>query len=200
MKQHLSILAILLSLATASAQAQGPTATTLESNGRYSQNQMIVLLKSCAPRAALNTMLAVATTESDFHPYAISINSPQKIASSIGLNNQAIELARQPNSKREAILWMRWLLQHHISVSVGLLQVSTDNAARFHLKPEQLFDPCTNIAVGASLLAEAYAAQVQAVPNDPDALLHALSIYNSGTANFGFYNGYVDHILKNAKP
>jgi len=157
MKKHLFILAILLSVAAASAQAQDSTATYLESNVRYSQNQMIVLLKSCAPHAALNTMLAVATTESDFHPYAIS-------------------------------------------VSVGLLQVSTENADRFHLKPEQLFDPCTNIAVGANLLAEAYAAQVQAAPYDPDALLHALSVYNSGTANFGFYNGYVDRILKNAKP
>ena len=85
-------------------------------------------------------MLAVATTESDFHPYAISVNRPQQIASSIGLNNQAIELARQPNSKLEAILWMRWLLRHRISVSVGLLQVSTENAARFHLNPEQLLD------------------------------------------------------------
>ena len=200
MKKHLSILAILFSVAAASAQVQDPTAMYLESNVRYSQNQMIVLLKSCAPHAALNTMLAVATTESDFHPYAISVNRPQQIATSIGLNNQAIELARQPNSKLEAILWMRWLLRHHISVSVGLLQVSTENAARFHLNPEQLFDPCTNIAVGANLLAEAYAAQVRAAPYDPDALLHALSVYNSGTANFGFYNGYVDRILKNAKP
>ena len=200
MKQHLSILATLLSVAAVSAQAQGPTATFPESNGRYSQSQMIVLLKSCAPHAALNTMLAVATTESDFHPYAISVNRPQQIARMVGLNNHAIELARQPNSKHEAVLWMRWLLQHRISVSVGLLQVSTENAAQFHLKPEQLFDPCTNIAVGANLLAEAYAAQVQAAPNDPDALLHALSIYNSGTANFGFYNGYVDRILKNAMP
>ena len=200
MKKHLSILAILFSVAAASAQAQDSTATYLESNVRYSQNQMIVLLKSCAPHAALNTMLAVATTESDFHPYAISVNRPQQIASSIGLNNQAIELARQPNSKLEAILWMRWLLRHRISVSVGLLQVSTENAARFHLNPEQLFDPCTNIAVGANLLAEAYAAQVQAAPYDPDALLHALSVYNSGNAKLGFYNGYVDRILKNAMP
>jgi type IV secretion system protein VirB1 len=200
MKRLLSILAILLSVAAASAVAQGPAATFLESNVRYSQDQMIVLLKSCAPHAALNTMLAVATTESGFHPYAISINSPQKIASRLGLTNEAIELQRQPNSKLEAVLWMRWLLQHRIPVSVGLLQVSTDNAARFHLNPERLFDPCTNIAVGASLLAEAYAAQKQAAPNDPDALLHALSIYNSGTANFGFYNGYVDRILKNARP
>ena len=200
MKQFLSILAILLSMAAASAEAQGPTATFPESNDRYSQDQMIVLFKSCAPHAALSTMLAVAITESGFHPYAISVNSPQKIASRFGFANQAIELQRQPTSRLEAVLWMRWLLQHRMSVSVGILQVNTDNAARFHLNPERLFDPCTNVAVGANLLAEAYAAQVQAAPYDPDALLHALSVYNSGTANFGFYNGYVDRILKNAKP
>jgi type IV secretion system protein VirB1 len=200
MKWYQSIVVILLSVAAAAAVAQGPAATLLEPNGRYSQDQMIVLLRSCAPYAALNTMLAVATTESGFHPYAISVNSPQRIAGRFGLTSQAIELQRQPNSKLEAVLWMRWLLQHRISVSVGLLQVSTDNAARFHLDPERLFDPCTNVTVGANLLAEAYAAQKLAAPNDPDALLHALSIYNSGTANFGFYNGYVDRILKNTRP
>jgi type IV secretion system protein VirB1 len=200
MKRFQSIFAILLGMAAASAVPQGPTAAMLEPNGRYSQDQMIVLFKNCAPNAAINTMLAVATTESDFYPYAISINSPQKIASSLGLTNQAIELQRQPNSKREAVLWMRWLLQHRISISVGLLQISTDNAARFHINPERLFDPCTNTAVGANLLAEAYSAQKKAAPNDPDALLHALSIYNTGTPNFGFCNGYVDLILKNARP
>jgi type IV secretion system protein VirB1 len=200
MKQLLSILAILLSVAAASARAQDPTATNLESNVRYSQGQMIALFKSCAPYAALNTMLAVATTESGFHPYAISINSPQKVANKAGFINQTIQLARQPNSRLEAILWMRWLLRHHISVSVGLLQVNTDHAARFHLNPERLFDPCINIAVGANILAQAYANQTQAAPNNPDALLHALSIYNSGTADYGFYNGYVDRILKTARP
>jgi type IV secretion system protein VirB1 len=200
MKWYQSIVVILPSVAAAAAVAQGPAATLLEPNSRYSQDQMIVLFKSCAPYAALNTMLAVATTESEFRPYAISVNNPQKIASRLGLTNQAIELQRQPNSKLEAVLWMRWLLQHRISVSVGLLQVSTDNAARFHLDPERLFEPCTNISVGANLLAEAYAAQKLAAPNDPDALLHALSIYNSGTANFGFYDGYVDRILKSARP
>jgi type IV secretion system protein VirB1 len=200
MKQTLSIVVILLGVAVVSARAQAPAATSLESNTRFSQVQMIVLFKSCAPYAALNTMLAVATTESNFHPYAISVNSPQKIARRFGLTNQAIELQRQPNSKLEAVLWMRWLLQHRIPVSVGLLQISTDNAGRFRLDPERLFDPCTNIAVGTKLLAEAYAAQKQAAPNDPDALLHALSIYNSGTATLGFDNGYVDRILKNSRP
>ena len=200
MKRFQSMFAILFGMAAASAVPQGPTAAVLEANSRYSQDQMIILFKSCAPNAALNTMLAVAITESDFHPYAISVNSPERIASRLGLVSRTIELQRQPNSKLEAVLWMRWLLQHRISASVGLLQVNTDNAARFHLNPERLFDPCTNVAVGANLLAEAYATQRLASPKNSDALLRALSVYNSGTADFGFNNGYVDRILKNARP
>ena len=186
-------------MAAACARAQGPTAVSLEPNVRYSQDQMIVLFKTCAPHAALNTMLAVATTESGFHPYAISINSPQKLAGRVGLPNQTIELARQPNSRLEAVLWTRWLLQHQISVSVGLLQVNTDNAARFHLNPERLFDPCTNIAVGAILLAEAYADQKQAAPNDP---MRCFTRCRSTTAEprIRLLQRNVDRILKNARP
>ena len=200
MNKSLFILIILLSVAAVPCEAQAPAVIGLESNVRYSRDQMIALFKNCAPYAALNTMLAIATTESSFHPYAISINSPQKVASELGLTTQVIELARQPHSKQEAILWMRWFFQHRISVSVGLLQINTDHAARFHLDPERLFDPCTNVSVGAIILAEAYAVQRLANHNDPDTLLRALSLYNTGNAQSGFSNGYVDRILKNARP
>jgi type IV secretion system protein VirB1 len=200
MTRHISIAAILLGLAVASVQAQGPTAASLDTNFRYSPKQMMALIESCAPHAAPNTMLAVATTESAFHPYAISVNRPRHIARAIGLPNRQIQFARQPRSKQEAIQWMRWLLAHGFTVSVGLLQVNTENAALFHLRPEQLFEPCTNIAVGSALLAHAYAVRTRIAPNDPDALLHALSVYNSGTYDLGFENGYVAEVLKNAKP
>jgi type IV secretion system protein VirB1 len=145
-------------------------------------------------------MLAVATTESALYPYAISINRPIQIAQAIGLANTQIQLAQQPRSRHEAIQWMRWLLGHGVTVSVGLLQVNTENAGLFHLRPEQLFEPCTNIAAGSALLAQAYAARTRIASNDPNALLYALSVYNSGTYDLGFQNGYVAEVLKNAKP
>jgi len=200
MTHRISISTILLGVAVASVQAQGPTAISQDANFRYSQSRIITLMESCAPGAAPSTMLAVATTESALHPYAISVNRPTQIAQAIGLANSQIQLARQPRSKQEAIQWMRWLLGHGVTVSVGLLQVNTENAGLFHLRPEQLFEPCTNIAVGSALLARAYAARTRIAPNDPDALLYALSIYNSGTYNLGFQNGYVAEVLKNAKP
>jgi type IV secretion system protein VirB1 len=192
--------AVLLGLAVASVQAQGPTTASSDANLRYSPEQMMTIIENCAPHAAPNTMLAVATTESALHPYAISVNRPRQIARAIGMPNRQIQLARQPRSKQEAGQWMRWLLGHGVTVSVGLLQVNTENAALFHLRPEQLFEPCTNITVGGTLLAQAYAARTRVAPNGPDALLYALSIYNTGTADLGFENGYVAEVLKNAKP
>jgi type IV secretion system protein VirB1 len=199
MKHSISIATILFGMAVASVQAQIPTATLEDANLRYSPTQMATLIESCAPGAAPSTMLAVATTESALHPYAISVNRPAQIAQVIGLANSQIQLARQPRSKQEAIQWMHWLLGHGVTVSVGLLQVNTENAALFHLRPEQLFEPCTNIAVGSALLAKAYASRIRIAPSDPDALLYALSLYNSGTYDLGFQNGYVAQVLKNSK-
>ena len=200
MKHRIPISTILLGVAMASVQAQGPKAISQDANLRYSQSRIITLIEGCAPGAAPSTMLAVATTESALKPYAISINRPTQIAQAIGLPNSQIQLARQPRSKQEAVRWMRWLLGHGVTVSVGLLQVNTENAALFHLRPEQLFEPCTNIAVGSALLAQAYAARTRIAPNDPNALLFALSHYNSGTYDLGFQNGYVAEVLKNARP
>ena len=200
MKHCIPISTILFGVAVASMQAQGPTAISQDANLRYSQNRIITLIAGCAPGAAPSTMLAVATTESALYPYAISVNRPTQIAQAIGLANSQIQLARQPRSKQEAIQWMRWLLGHGVTVSVGLLQVNTENAGLFHLRPEQLFEPCTNIAVGSALLAQAYATEKRLAPYDPDALLRALSRYNSGTYDLGFDNGYVATVLRNAQP
>jgi type IV secretion system protein VirB1 len=200
MTHRISISAILLGVAVASAQAQIQAPTSQGANMRYTAPQMIALIQSCASQAAPSTMLAVARTESALHPYAMSINRPKQVSRAAGLSNLEIQLARQPRSKQQAIQWMRWLLGHGITVSVGLLQVNTENAGLFHLRPEQLFEPCTNIAVGSALLAQAYTTEKRLAPNDPDALLRALSLYNSGTYNLGFDNGYVASVLRNAKP
>ena len=188
----------LLSITATSAQAPRTALSTY--NTKLSEPQIVQLLQTCAPNAAVNTVLAVATTESAYHPYAISVNSPATLAKRIGRPNQTVQLERQPLTLDEAVSWMRWLLRHGVTVSVGLLQVNTDNAARFGITPEQLFDPCTNITVGTQLLADAFVSQRQFDPNDQAALLRALSIYNTGTAQLGFYNGYVAQILKNSRP
>jgi type IV secretion system protein VirB1 len=195
MKYYAAMVAVLVISAAACAQSTN----SAFDNSKYSEPQMVSLLQSCAPHAAVNTMLAVATTESAYHPYAISLNSPLTIAKKLGREGEVVQLQRQPASRNEALAWMRWLRQHKVTVSIGLLQVNSENAARFHLEPEDLFDPCTNISVGSKLLAEAFASQKHFNPDNQIALLRALSVYNSGTASLGFYNGYVAQVLKNVK-
>jgi hypothetical protein len=136
-----------------------------------------------------------------FHPYAISVNRPQQIASSIGLNNQAIELARQPNSKTGSHS-LDALAPPAPYLRLGRPPPGQHGKCRlFHLNPEQLFEPCTNIAVGSqpsrSSLCSPKCGSLQTIQTTA---LYALSVYNSGTYNLGFQNGYVAEVLKNAKP
>jgi type IV secretion system protein VirB1 len=156
------------------------------------------LVARCAPGVAVETMVAIAQTESSFHVAAISLNRPVAAARRAGWMNHRIELLRQPKSREEAIRWMHWFADRHYSVSVGLMQVNIENAGRFGLRPEQLFDTCTNVAVGGAILGTIYAQAIHEHKTSNDALLDSISIYNSGSQNTGYANGYVSTVVKNA--
>ena len=156
------------------------------------------LVARCAPGVAVETMVAIAKTESSFHVAAISLNRPVAAARRAGWMNHRIELLRQPKDREEAIRWMHWFADRHYTVSVGLMQINIENARRFGLRPEQLFDTCTNITVGGAILGTTYAQAIQAQKTSNDALLDSISIYNSGSRNTGYANGYVGTVVKNA--
>jgi type IV secretion system protein VirB1 len=104
-------------------------------------------------------------------------------------------LARQPRTLDEARAWTRYLVNRGKTVSIGLLQINSEHAADFGLTWDQLFDPCTNMRIGAHLLT-AYYRQAAAVLGDgQQALQFALSGYNSGFPLVGFTNGYVDSVV-----
>jgi type IV secretion system protein VirB1 len=95
---------------------------------------------------------------------------------------------------------MQWFSARGYTVSVGLMQVNIENARLFQLTPIQLLDPCTNISVGAALLADNYRNGIEHHQEPQQALLDAISMYNSGSATMGYTNGYVDTVLRNAPP
>jgi type IV secretion system protein VirB1 len=158
------------------------------------------LAQSCAANVPVSTLEAVARTESALHPYALSINRPHQLARSQGWNRGTITLERQPESLEEAIAWTKWLLAHGVTVSIGLLQVNSEHAKALHMTVEQLFEPCTNLWAGATLLATTYSATARAQGEGLSALDTALSYYNTGTPHIGFQNGYVSHVKLNAGP
>lgn len=107
-----------------------------------------------------------------------------------------IALARQPRTLTEAQAWTQYLLKRGRSVSIGLMQVNTEHLAELGLTADELFDPCTNVRAAAGLLATKYQDAAASKGGGQEALLRALSEYNSGSITLGFNNGYVYSILE----
>ncbi|MGH6910104.1 MAG: lytic transglycosylase domain-containing protein [Phenylobacterium sp.] len=143
------------------------------------------LAERCAPAVAAQTLSAVASAESAFNPLAINVN-------------HALQLARPPASRAEAVAVARTLQIAGANFDLGLLQINVSNLRRLGLSLEDAFDPCRNLAAGAALLRANYAA-AQATGPDPQAALRAaLSRYNTGDDTRGFRNGYVTRVVSAA--
>jgi type IV secretion system protein VirB1 len=149
----------------------------------------------CAPTASLVTLSAIVSAESSGNPNALQIDFPRSLLRRWQLPPGTLRLMRQPNSAKEALEWIDYLNAQHISVDVGLMQVSTDEATRRRIPPAALLDPCTNIRTGWAILNDDYQTEVRAYGLGQAALQHALSRYNTGDANRGIENGYVAHVM-----
>ena len=178
------------------AAAMTQTARKDVPNAPLAPSEFKALAQRCAADVPVITLRAIARAESAFRPYALSLNYPKRTAAEQGLHGGGMFLARQPRTLDEARAWTRYLVSRGKTVSIGLLQINSEHAADFGLTWDQLFDPCTNMRVGAHLLT-AYYRQAAAVLGDgQQALQFALSGYNSGFPLVGFTNGYVDSVVK----
>jgi len=165
-------------------------------NAPIAPSEFKALAQHCAADVPVITLRAIARAESAFRPYALSLNYPKRTAAEQGLHGGGMFLARQPRTLDEARAWTHYLVSRGKTVSIGLLQINSEHAADFGLTWDQLFDPCTNMRIGAHLLT-AYYRQAAAVLGDgQQALQFALSGYNSGFPLVGFTNGYVDSVVQ----
>jgi type IV secretion system protein VirB1 len=167
-------------------------------NNRLPMATFDELAAKCAPSAALDTLQAVALTESALHPFALSLNYPATVAAYNGLQNQEVYLSRQPETLAEAIHWTRWFHGHGYTVSIGLMQINSENAARFGVKVRQLFDPCINVAIGARMLGEIYSTTQHSAKPDVSSLMSTFSAYNSGSFTTALKNGYAATVMRKA--
>jgi len=156
---------------------------------------IIQLRDRCAPTAPLSTLAAIISAESSGNPNAIQVDFPNALLRRWKLPAGTLRLQRQPKNAEEAAQWITYLNAHHISVDVGLMQVSSDEAMRRHTSPTALLDPCTNVRTGWSILQDDYQIEVNRVGPGQVALQHALSRYNTGDTNKGIGNGYLARIM-----
>lgn len=153
------------------------------------------LAGQCAPKAPVTALLAIARIESGYYPLALSVNYPDLAAESLGVGQGSAVLSRQPSTLREALAWTRWFSNRGLTVSIGLMQVNTENLPALGLTAEDLFDPCINITAGWKIFTGHFNEAKAALGSGNQAFRAALSAYNSGSLTQGYANGYVDKTL-----
>ena len=152
------------------------------------------LARSCTPQADLTSIAAIVKTESNFRPLALSLNYPLSTTKH-GLPRGRMWLAHQPQNEQEAVSWAHTLLNAGFTLSIGLMQVSTEEG----YSVETLLKPCSNLRIGWSVFEKKYHQAVQQFGPGDRALRAALSLYNSGSTTVGFRNGYVRKVLQHAR-
>jgi type IV secretion system protein VirB1 len=170
----------------------------------YDESQAIIeltpaqfrhLADACAPAADPTDLIAIVRTESNFYPWALSVNRPAAAARQWGYPSGLIRLRKQPKTKAEAVRWSQELAASGRTLSVGLLQVNTEGSPH---PAEWLLDPCHNLEEGWRIFAEAYRREAALFGPGQRALLAAFGLYNAGSALPGLRNGYVFSILRNS--
>jgi type IV secretion system protein VirB1 len=144
-------------------------------------------------------MLAIARTESALHPYAISLNEPQKIARYAGYPDARVDLARAPQSPGEARRWAHWFRAHGFTTSIGIMQINTEVAPLYGVSESELFNPCVNVRVASQILGNAYTRASKQYRDPAQALAAAISSYNTGNWQNGISNGYVKEVYRNVR-
>jgi type IV secretion system protein VirB1 len=96
------------------------------------------LSTTCAPQVALETLAAIARTESGLDPFAIHDNSTNR--------------SYRPHDQAEAIRIAAPLLAAGNSIDAGLMGINVGNWRWLGLTTETVFDPCQNIRAGATVL------------------------------------------------
>lgn len=141
-------------------------------------------LPHCAPMVHPYTMEQIVKRESGGDPLAIHVNRLPE------------NLQPRPQSTSEAVSAAYAWIAKGYSVDMGLVQLNSKNLSKLSLKVEQVLGTsteviCTNLAAGGAILASGYGMAVKRFGGGQLALQVALSLYNTGTMENGFLNGYV---------
>ena len=137
---------------------------------------MLELLMMCAPAVDPVTMAAVVKQESGGRPWVVNNNTTRESATF--------------ESKSAAVAAAATAVGRGESVDMGLVQINSKNLPALGLSVAQVFDPCTNVAAGASILAAGY--------ERTGSLGSALSIYNTGRADSKVGAAYAQKVFQKA--
>jgi type IV secretion system protein VirB1 len=82
------------------------------------------------------------------------------------------------------------------SIDTGLMQINSRWLKKFKIDSVRLFEPCVNLQLGSWILKENYSVTYAKSGNQKQALIGALSMYNTGSATRGY--SYVNNVVYKA--
>jgi type IV secretion system protein VirB1 len=126
-------------------------------------------------------MAAIVRVESSFNPLAIGVVNAR--------------LVRQPQTLPEAIATARSLDKQGYRYSVGLAQIERSNITASGLPLETVFDPCTNLALGAKILGHCFEGAQRQSKDQQLALRTAVSCYYNGQVRAPLAHTYVQKVV-----
>ena len=132
---------------------------------------LAALIRHCAPAVAPSTMAAIVQVESGGDPLAIGDNTTRR--------------SYYPHDRATAERLARRLLDAGHLLDLGIAQIDSMNFAGFGVTAHTIFDPCTNLSVGARILSGDYAFAARRYGDGQVALRHAIGMYNTGRLNAG---------------
>lgn len=144
----------------------------------------LAFVQQCAPDVPPITVNAIARTESSFNPWAIGVNSANRLKS-------------QPTSYRQAAEISASLMGGGASFDLGLTQINSNNLGMLGLTAQQVLDPCTNLQAMQTIFLDCWNRAKKLESNSNKAVSMAFSCYNTGNFKDGFNNGYVIKVLNN---
>ena len=142
------------------------------------------IAEACAPAIHKDTVLALVRVESGFNPYAIGVVGGR--------------LSRQPRNLEEALTVVNQLEGNGFNYSLGLSQINKYNLPKLGLDIRKVFDPCTNLRAGQTILSECHSRAKAGGMDGQEAVKAALSCYYSGNFTTGLKDGYVQAIASHA--
>jgi type IV secretion system protein VirB1 len=154
-----------------------------------------LLMENCAPRVHPTTLKALIRTESKGSLYAIADAGPAHLPWRIR-KHQVRSFFPKTLEKAEKLA-DELIGKGHI-VAVGLTQISSRNLEKFGFTLKQALDPCVNLYLSEKILANFYKRALKQYKSQDQALLAAISAYNTGNFYDGFSNGYVMSFIAHA--
>lgn len=147
---------------------------------------LVALALACAPSIDPHTVSALAMEESKGNPFAIGVPP-------------GFRLSQQPVTRGQALFVANALRSRGREFDVGLMQIRTTNLRRMGVSIDSALDPCTSIRTAALILTENYRRAVaDGKRSNTEAVIAALSAYNTGSFTGGLRNGYVARIALRA--